>query len=94
MTKHDKSGRLRRRGIEPSRNRTLLAATSFLAASLGVAGGELADGTMRVANAAKVGAEHITHKHIAGVKYQDIKTGTKTPTGAATPQKSMGARKR
>jgi hypothetical protein len=44
--------------------RVLLAATSALAVSLAVAGGQLADGGMHAADAAR--------KHLAGVKYEDI----------------------
>jgi hypothetical protein len=97
MTKHHKSGRLRRRSIDSNRKRKLLAATSLLATSLGVAAGELADGTMRVANAEKVGADHIVHKHIAGTKYEDVTSkkgvGVRPPATGVNKQPTSGGTK-
>jgi hypothetical protein len=74
-------------GNMKARKRVFLAAISVVAASLGAAGGQLADGAMHPANAAR--------KHLAGVKYEDIPStkATKSATGAA-PRKSMGIRKR
>jgi len=85
MAQHQRG--LRRDYMEPRRNRTLLAATCFLAASLAVVAGELADGAVHAANAAR--------KHLAGVKYEDVTTSkpTKRATGVV-PQKSIGTRRR
>lgn len=67
--------------------RVSLAATSALAVSLAVAGGQLADGAMHAADAAR--------KHLAGVKYEDIPSTKKTKaTTSAAPQTSIGIRKR
>jgi hypothetical protein len=70
-----------------ARKRILFAAICVLASPLGAAGGQLADGAVHPASAAR--------KHIAGVKYEDIPSpkATKSATGAV-PQKSIGIRKR
>ena len=72
-------------GNMKARKRVVLAAI-FVMASLGAAGGQLADGAMHKANAAR--------KHLAGVKYEDVPSTkpTKSATGAAS-QKSIGIRK-
>jgi hypothetical protein len=70
--------------MKSRRKRVLLAATSVWAALLGTAGGELADGAMHAANAAR--------KHLAGVKYEDVSTAK--PAKSTAPQKSMGTRNR
>ena len=59
-----------------ARKRGVLAAICVMA-SLGVGAGQLADGAMHQANAAR--------KHLAGVKYEDIPSTkpTKSATGAA-----------
>jgi len=77
---------LRHHHVELGRNRTLLAATCFLA-SLGLAGSQLADSAMHAASAAR--------KHLAGVKYEDVPTSkpTKRATGVV-PQKPIGTRRR
>ena len=72
-------------GNMKARKRGVLAAICVMA-SLGVGAGQLADGAMHQANAAR--------KHLAGVKYEDIPSTkpTKSATGAAS-QKSIGIRK-
>ena len=94
--KTSKTFRCGNSGGKADSGRALLAAISILGVSLGVAKGTPQDGKMLVAENVKVGADHITRKHIGNVKYEDITTTrsvqSKGKSGGASSSTGPGRR--